>query len=219
MFIAREGFREIAIATVVLTPAAWLLARLWWPLSIVPVVLWLYVLSFFRDPPRRRTHQPGELCSPADGTVQDVTLLETHETIGGPAARIGIFLSLFNVHVNRMPCAGRVRGVTYRPGRFLDARDPRAGTDNESNTLVIEPDPPMPGPVEIRQVAGLVARRIVCHAAAGQHWEVGARFGLIKFGSRTELIIPRGPETEIRVKVGDRVFGGLTIVAAQKMRS
>jgi phosphatidylserine decarboxylase len=216
MPIAREGFREIAIATVVLGALALGAGYVYWPAAIPFVVVWLWVLSFFRDPPRRRTYTPGDLCSPADGTVTEVSRLDMHDAIGGPALRIGIFLSLFNVHVNRMPCAGRVRSVTYKPGCFLDARHPDSGSKNESNTLLIDPDPPMPGPIEVRQVAGLVARRIICHAQPDQHWAIGARFGLIKFGSRTELIIPHGADTEVLVAVGDRVRGGLTILARQR---
>jgi phosphatidylserine decarboxylase len=126
-----------------------------------------------------------------------------------------VFLSLFNVHINRMPCTGRVRTVSYRRGEFLDARHPESGQRNESNTLLIDPDSPMPGPVEVRQVAGLVARRIICNVGEGQHATIGDRIGLIKFGSRTELIIPRRPGTEILVKVGEPVLGAITILARQ----
>jgi phosphatidylserine decarboxylase len=215
MGIAPEGLREILIATVVLGAAAagsWIV---FWPAAPVFVVLWIWVVAFFRDPKRQRAFEPGELCSPADGTVTELTRLDEHKTIDGPAVRIGIFLSLFNVHVNRSPCAGRVRSVTYQPGSFLDARHPDSGRRNESNTLVIEPDAPLPGPVVVRQVAGLVARRIICHAGAGDHMPIGSRFGIIKFGSRTELIIPRCESTEVMVSVGDKVRAGLTIVAKQ----
>ncbi len=147
--------------------------------------------------------------------MTEVAELDMVEAIGGPAVRIGIFLSLFDVHINRAPCSGRVRSLSYRPGEFLDARRPDAGRRNESNTLLIDPDDPMPGPVEVRQIAGLLARRIICHATAEQHLSIGARFGLIKFGSRTELIIPRGQGTEIKVKPGDKVRAGLTVVARQ----
>lgn len=213
MWIAKEGLREIAIATAVLAPGAWALAWLWPPLTILPAILWFYVLSFFRDPPRKTALAPGELCSPADGTVWDVSEVSHHADLQGPAIQVSIFLSLFNVHINRMPCAGTVRSTSHRPGQFLDARDSRAATHNECNTLLIEPDPPIAGPIVVRQVAGLVARRIVCHAQPGQHWAAGGRFGLIKFGSRTELIIPQRPGAEILVRVGDKVRGGLSVVA------
>lgn len=154
-------------------------------------------------------------CARADGTVTEVTELEQYEPIGGPAIRIGIFMSLFNVHVNRAPCSGCVRLLSHRAGEFLDARHPESGRRNESNTLLIDPDKPMPGPVEVRQVAGILARRIICHATVNQHLPIGTRFGMIKFGSRAELIIPHLDDTEIKVKVGDKVRAGLTLMAKQ----
>ncbi len=219
MPIAREGLREIALATLILGAFAAWSAWLFWPAAVPFVLLWLWVLSFFRDPRRQRSFEVGELCAPADGTVTEVAELDMYEPIGGPGVRIGIFLSLFDVHVNRAPCSGRVRSVSYCPGEFLDARRPDAGRRNESNTLLIDPDGPMPGPVEVRQIAGLLARRIICHATAKQHLPIGTRFGLIKFGSRTELIIPRGPGTEIKVKVGDKVRAGVTVVARQPVEA
>lgn len=213
--IAKEGIREIGLATLVLGGLAVLAGWLFWPLAILPGVVWLWVLAFFRDPPRRRTFAPGELCSPADGTVTEIAELDHHEAIGGPATRIGIFLSLFNVHINRSPCSGRVRSLYYRAGEFLDARHPECGRRNESNTILIDTDAPIPGPVEVRQVAGLVARRIICHAKANEHLGIGQRFGMIKFGSRTELIVPRLPDTRIEVKLGDKVHGGLTLMVRQ----
>lgn len=146
-------------------------------------------------------------------------MLDHHEAIGGPAIKIGVFLSLFNVHVNRSPCSGRVRSLLHKPGAYLDARHPESGSRNESNTVLIDPEAPMPGPIEVRQVAGLVARRIICHAKVGDHMPIGMRFGMIKFGSRTEVIIPRRAETQVVVQVGDKVQGGLTILARQPMDS
>ena len=219
MPIAREGLREIALATLVLGGLAAACIWLFWPAAILPGIVWLWVLSFFRDPRRQRTFEPGDLCAPADGTVTEVTELDRYESIGGPAVRIGIFLSLLNVHVNRLPCSGRVRSLSYRTGEFLDARHPESGRRNESNTLLIDPDEPMPGPLEVRQIAGVLARRIICHAAVDQHLTTGARFGLIKFGSRTELIIPRLPNTKISVRVGDKVRAGLTVVARQRVEA
>ena len=129
---------------------------------------------------------------------------------------MGIFLRRCNVHVTRAPGSGRVRALCYRRGEFLDARHPEAGRRNESNTVLIDPDAPMPGPVEVRQIAGLVARRIICHARANTFLAIGERFGLIKFGSRTELIIPLSDGTDIQVKVGDKVRAGVTIIARQR---
>ncbi len=210
--IAKEGAREITLATLLLGAAAALGGWFWWPAAIPCVLLWAWVIAFFRDPPRKRTYAPGELCAPADGTVTEISELPEYESIGGPAARIGIFLSIFDVHINRAPCSGFVRKITYKRGEYLDARDRESGLRNESNTLLIEPDAPLLGPIEVRQVAGFVARRIICHAKSGQRLAAGERFGLIKFGSRTELIFPR-EGTEVCVEVGDKVHAGLTIVA------
>lgn len=215
MPIAREGIREIAIATIVLTAMGYGATLIWWPLAIPLGIVWLWVISFFRDPVRVGRFEPGDLCSPADGTVTEVTVMDRDGHVGGPAIRVGIFLSLFNVHVNRMPCSGRVRTTVYKKGEFLDARHPESGERNEANLILFEPDPPLPGPVVVRQVAGRVARRIICHAQPGDHWERGGRFGLIKFGSRTELIVPWLDSTEVCVKVGDRVRGGLTVLIRQ----
>jgi len=215
MPIAREGIREILLATLLLGVLAAGALWLYWPLAVIPLVLWLWVLSFFRDPVRVREFGPQELCGPADGTITEITHLDHYEPLDGPAIRIGMFLSLFNVHANRAPCAGRVRTCTYKKGEFLDARHVESGQRNESNTLLIDPDAPLPGPVEVRQIAGLVARRIICHAGVGDHLTTGQRFGFIKFGSRTELIIPRLPGTEVTVGLGDAVRAGLTLLARQ----
>ncbi len=215
MLIAKEGLREIGLATLILGAlgvGAW---WLFWPLIILPAVVWMWVLAFFRDPPRHRAFAPGELCSPADGTITEISELDHYDTIEGPVIRIGMFLSLFNVHINRAPCSGQLRSLSYRAGEFLDARHPESGSRNESNTLLIDPDPPVPGPVEVRQIAGLVARRIICHAKAKQPLTIGGRFGLIKFGSRTELIIPNRGNTKVVVKIGDKVRAGLTVLAVQ----
>ncbi len=217
MPIAREGLREMLLGTLLLAALAWGAAWWHWAAALPFVVLWLWLIAFFRDPPRRRTFAPGEFCAPADGTVTEITTLDRYPPLDGPALRIGIFLSLFNVHVNRMPCAGTIRSVTHKPGEFLDARHPDSGARNESNTLVIEPHAPLRGPVILRQVAGLVARRIICHARAGDRLPIAHRFGLIKFGSRTELIIPHHANVEIMVSLGDKVRGGLTLLARQSL--
>lgn len=215
MPIAKEGLKEIAIATIVLGLASIGAGWIFWPLSIPFFIVWCWVISFFRDPERRRTFAPGDLCSPADGTITEITELPHHPDVGGPAIRIGMFLSLFNVHINRMPCAGRIQRIDYKPGEFLDARHPQSGERNESNTLVIEPDSPMPGPIVVRQVAGLVARRIICRAKVGDHVGMAERIGLIKFGSRTELVIPQRADTRVTVTIGEKVRGAWTVLANQ----
>ncbi|UCF34905.1 MAG: phosphatidylserine decarboxylase [Phycisphaerales bacterium] len=215
MPIAKEGLREIAIATVLLgglAAAAW---WLFWPAAILFLIVWLGILAFFRNPQRHPTGEVGELCAPADGTITEISKLDHHETIGGPAVRIGIFLSILDVHVNRSPCAGTVRSIDHRKGRFLDARHPESGERNEASTMILDTDDGMPGPIVVRQVAGKVARRIVCHAGVGDRMPMGHRFGMIKFGSRTELIFPLLRETEVPAGVGDKTKAGLTILARQ----
>lgn len=213
MGIAREGLREILVSTLVLGALSVAVAQLHWAATLPFGLTWLWVIAFFRDPTRRRRFAPGEMCSAADGTVTEITNLDHYAPLGGPAIRIGAFLSIFNVHINRAPCAGRVRSVEYRRGEFLDARHRESGYRNESNAVLLEPAEGIPGPIEIRQVAGFVARRIVCHAKPGERLGIGERFGLIKFGSRTEIVIPRVPSTEVLVSVGDRIRAGVTVVA------
>jgi phosphatidylserine decarboxylase len=185
-----------------------------WPVGIVLTLAWLAGLAFFRDPERQTPTDPNALVSAADGKVIETAQLDGCEDIGdGPASRISVFLSVLNVHINRSPCAGVVRKIRYEPGRFLDARHPDCGQLNEANTIVIEPDPPHVGPVVVRQIAGLIARRIVCSVAEGDRVEAGQRIGLIKFGSRTEIIVPGHHLYEPCVAVGERARGALTILA------
>jgi len=219
MRLARDGFWEMLIATATLglgggvavwaaltvTPWLWILAG---PLLIV----WLFVLAFFRDPHRAIPDEPGLMVSPADGRVTHVERIDHHEAIGGPAIRISIFLSIFNVHINRSPCAGRVVRTEYEAGEFLDARHPESASRNERNTIVLEPDDPLGGPVIVRQIAGLIARRIVCRLGSGDHVGRGERIGLIKFGSRTDLIVPAESKLEPAVRINDRVKGGATVL-------
>lgn len=204
-------------STVLLGAAVWASAVWFWPAVIPLAMVWCWSIAFFRDPRREAVLGAGELCAPADGRVTDITPVE-FPAIGGPALRVGVFLSLFDVHINRSPCRGRVRSTVYRAGRFLAAMKPAAAERNESNTLVIDTDPPMPGPVGVRQVAGMAARRIVCHAHEGTALTSGERFGMIKFGSRTELIVPLVDGTEVLVKVGDKVRAGVTPLVRQPIQ-
>ncbi|MCB9849503.1 MAG: phosphatidylserine decarboxylase family protein [Phycisphaerales bacterium] len=212
MPLAKEGFREMLLATLVLGAVAWALSWLHPMAAIFPLIIWGWAISFFRDPRRVGSFADGQMCAPADGTVTEVVKLDDHELIGGPAYRIGIFLSIFNVHINRAPCAGTVKRVIYSPGEYLDARHPESGSRNEANTVILEAAAPHSGTVVVRQVAGLIARRIICHARKGDCLTRGERFGLIKFGSRTELIVPASVDVDIRVKMGDRVRAGLTVM-------
>lgn len=202
------------IGSVVLAITAVGLGLAWLPLAIivVPVLVWLF--AFFRDPHRQVPAEQHAMVSPADGTVSDITELEHDELLGGPAVRVGIFLSVFNVHVNRSPCDGRVLAVTYKKGKFINAmKHGEASQDNESNTVVLaEPQGKRPIAV-IRQIVGLIARRIICTVKTEEVVERGQRIGMIKFGSRTELSIPKWLEPQIKVTVGQTVRGAADIIA------
>ncbi len=182
----------------------------WW--ALLPGAIVVFLLSFYRDPPRRVP--PGEnlIISAADGKVVEISRNLTGPD-GEPVMRIMVFLSVFNVHVNRAPCAGRVRAVDYRPGQYLNALRPEADTLNEANTLVLDPTGPLPGPVRVRQIAGVLARRIVCAAKPGDVLTAGQRYGMIKLGSRTEIVMPESPDWEVLVQIGQKVKGGRTVLA------
>ena len=154
------------------------------------------------------------MVSPADGKVSDITEVADDPHLGGPAIRIGIFLSVFNVHINRSPCDAKVLDVKYKKGKFINAMDhSRASDENESNTVVLgEPQSGKPVAV-VKQIVGLIARRIIFSAKEGELLERGQRIGMIKFGSRTELSIPKWLEPQIMVQVGQTVRGGADIVA------
>lgn len=164
----------------------------------------VFCLYFFRDPERAIPDGPVAV-SPADGRVMQV------RTYGDESRRVSIFLNLFDVHVNRTPIAGTVTEKEYRTGRFLMAHRDEASLENEQNTLAIEGQGSR---VIVRQIAGLVARRIVCNKQIGDPVEKGERFGLIKFGSRTDVFL--GPEWELAVREGDRVHGGSSIIARRQ---
>lgn len=219
MTIAREGLREITISTLVcLVPAvaaAWaasVYSQWLWVPAIVLFAIWVFSIAFFRDPHRVVPTDANVMVSPADGKVTEVTTIEDCDLVGGPAFKVSIFLSVFDVHINRSPCSGRVVSCEHKPGEFLDARHPECGVRNEANTIVIEPTGKIGGPVIVRQIAGLIARRIICRVGPGDTLECGQRIGLIKFGSRTELIVPKASGFDPVVKVGDFVRGGATVM-------
>jgi len=185
-----------------------------WPVGVLLALAWFGGLLFFRDPQRKTPTEPGLFVAAADGRVTETVTVENDPWVGGPATRLSVFLSVFNVHVNRSPCAGVVRAVEYQPGRFLDARDPKSGAMNEANTIVIEPTEPRGiSMVVVRQIAGKIARRIVCTVKPGDRVQRGQRIGLIKFGSRTELIIAGRGTCEPQVKIGDKTRGAVTVMA------
>ena len=187
----------------------------WWLIGVVPsCAFWAFMVLFFRNPKRAAPTDPGLLISPADGTIWDIEEVDEDELIGERCLRIGIFLSVFNVHVNRAPFDAKVTGVVYRPGLFRDARSAAAGQENESKTLRLEiTEAERAGcPVLVRLVSGAIARRIVCDLEEDQLVERGKLIGMIKYGSRTELWIPVRAGFESSVKVGDKVQGGRSII-------
>ena len=212
--VTRHGFKEMLIGSVVLALMAMALGYAWWPLALLalPVLVWLF--AFFRDPERAVPTEEHLMVSPADGTVSDVTQIDNDPDLGGPAVRIGIFLSVFSVHINRSPCEAKVLDIRYKKGKFINAMSHgRASEENESNTVVLgEPTTGKPIAV-VKQIVGLIARRIIFTASKGDVLPRGARMGMIKFGSRTELIIPKWLEPQVQVKEGDAVRGAATVVA------
>ena len=180
----------------------WLTSPAWALLPLLPAV---FLLWFFRDPERAIPQEPGALVSPADGKVTDVSVVNSEN---GKQVRISIFLSVFDVHVNRSPIAGVIRDVRYQRGKFLDARTPGCADQNEQNIVTLEGDGQR---IVFKQIAGLLARRIVFSPRLGDRLERGQRVGLIKFGSRTDVLFDA--EARLNVKVGDRVEGGASILA------
>lgn len=210
--IARDGFpfilgfffaSGVLLWLAVRFDSRWLLA-----LGAVGSVLFCIVLFFFRDPERIIPGDPGLLVSPADGRITSIDTLAEHPFVGSGAQRIIIFLSPFNVHINRYPCDGTIQKVEYRPGKFLPAFADQVDSVNERNDLFLST---ADGPVAVRQVAGFLARRIVCRGNEGDRISRGARFGMIKFSSRTDLIVPAS--MRVTAHVGDHVRGGETILA------
>ncbi len=219
MRLAPDGYREMLLSTATLglggMACVWLAQRVspwFWAAAVPLLALWLFTIAFFRDPERTIPSGPGLFVAPADGRVTEVSRLEGFDNMAGPVLKISIFLSVFDVHINRAPCSGRVVRTRYTHGEFLDVRHPECGIRNERNTITIQPDDGLPGPIVLRQIAGLVARRIVCRLSSGDHCLRGQRIGLIKFGSRTDLIVPAVEGLEPAVKVNDYVYGGRTVV-------
>jgi len=212
--IAPEGRREILLglcASALLGLIAWRSGWMWfWPIAALPG---LVVLGFFRDPDRSVPAEPDLLVAPADGRVTHVEHIDRDPLIGGPAVRLSIFLSVLDVHINRSPWGGRVVNIRWQNGVFHDAREERSASENYSNSIVIAPDGPLRGPIVVRQIAGKIARRIVCHLRPGEVVQRGQRFGMIKFGSRTDLIIPAQEGLRLLVQPGSRVYAGKTPVA------
>jgi phosphatidylserine decarboxylase len=198
----------IAIALVDGLPAGWALAGAF-------ALFFLFALFFFRDPRRSPPEGSPGLVAPADGRVTDVSEVDEPEVVGGKALRVGVFMSLFDVHVNRAPCAGEVRSVRHRDGTFGDVRREEAWARNENVLLGLRC---AEGTVAVRLVAGAVARRIAHAAAPGAKFRRGERIGMVKFGSRAEVLVPAGGGWAAAVKAGDRVRAGETVLLARAGR-
>jgi phosphatidylserine decarboxylase len=176
--------------------------------GLAAILIW--ILSFFRDPYRICPFDENLLLAPADGRIIDIEAVEENGFIGGLALKIGIFLSIFDVHINRAPCNVTVEKITYRPGRYKNAAKPSSAKINESNELDLRRIDRPKDKLIIRQISGAIARRIVCLAREGQKLSGGEKFGMIKFGSRTELYVAATGNMKILVRAGDKVKAGLT---------
>ena len=200
--MAREGIPFVLIGLFI--AIAFIFAGIWW-LAVVFIALAAFTAYFFRDPDREVTNEENLVVSAADGRVTRIEKLNP-ENADSPNV-VSVFLSIFDVHINRSPIAGEIAEVVYSKGKFVIATREDASQINEQNALTIKNERMT---IVCKQIAGVLARRIVCWKRAGDRVRLGERFGLIRFGSRTDLILP--PEVEIAVKVGDRVRGGVTII-------
>ena len=200
--MVRDGYFYGIGSAIAAAIIVWLAA---WPYAIPVLLLGAFCLWFFRDPERQIPSVPGAVVSPGDGKVTDVSIINTG---GYPQARISIFLSVFNVHVNRSPIAGVIRDVRYQRGKFLNAMAANSAEENEQNVVTVEGEGRT---VVFKQIAGLIARRIVFNMKVGDTVARGQRVGLIKFGSRVDVVCDH--DAAIKVKLGDKVQGGSTVLA------
>ena len=213
--LARGAEKELAIAGIPLVLAV--TAAIVWPrlytvlLAGLFIALFAVLLHFFRDPKRTPPTGEGVFLAPADGQVVEIRQVHEPGFLGGEALKVGIFMSLSNVHVNRAPVGGQVVLVEHVPGQFLQAFRPEASEVNEHNLVGLETGY---GRVLVKQIAGILARRVVCWVRPGQRLEAGERLGVIKFGSRVEMYLPLGAHPFVRV--GEQVHAGITVVARWK---
>jgi len=202
VIIARDGFVYVLLPAAV---AAVFAVLGFWPVAVIFGLLAAFMAYFFRDPNRATPADAHAVVSPADGRVTRVKAID--DQAANSATLVSIFLSPFDVHINRAPIAGRVSNVSYTRGKFLMATDENSSLVNEQNAITIEGEDVT---IVCKQIAGILARRIVCWKQAGERVELGERFGLIKFSSRTDLVLPAN--IEVLVKEGARVKGGLTVI-------
>ncbi len=212
MNFAREGLPLIAVAALVAVGAyAFALNRRSWPLWLLAFLLTLvaiWVAYFFRDPERSGARGDRVVVAPADGKVVLITDVDETTFMNGRTTRVSIFMNVFSVHVNRYPVSGTVTLVSRNAGKFLNAAAEQASLENEQNSVGITSGPHR---VLVRQIAGLIARRIITYSEHGQQVEQGARMGLIRFGSRVDVFLPAG--SALRVKLGDLTQAGTTVLA------
>ena len=212
MNFAREGWAFIVAATLIAAAAFGVaLAKRSWPLWLVAfalTIIALWVASFFRDPQRPGERGDRIVIAPADGKVVMITDVDEPTFIRGRAKRVSIFMNVFNVHVNRYPVSGVIRYVERKSGRFMNAAAEESSLENEQTSVGIESGARR---ILVRQIAGLIARRIVTDGRDGEQVHQGERMGLIRFGSRVDVFVPAG--SVLRVKVGDITFAGVTVIA------
>lgn len=223
---AREGLAELFVLSTLFFGGAALLSGvilsgvvtgvlsyIGWLLVLTLVLFGMEIVWFFRNPQRAIPAGEGVIVSPADGTFDTIEEIAHHEYIGGPAIEIGIFLSIFNVHINRMPVAGKIIKLAYRPGKCLNALRPESTRLNERLEVYLQMPEPTNRPMLVQQITGAIARRIVCRLKPGDELTKGAQFGMIKLGSRTVIVFPQEEGLEILAKPGDKLKAGSTILA------
>jgi phosphatidylserine decarboxylase len=204
--VAREGF-PFVIVSCILTLLFVCLGLVF--VSVLAGIVSLFMILFFRDPERNNTAPNKAVLTPADGRILKIQHIDDNNNpLGEPAIMVGIFMSILNVHVNRIPVRGIIKDITYRPGKFLSANLDKASEQNESNRITLQTSDSRK--VVLIQIAGLIARRIVCWAKNGDLMEPGQRFGLIRFGSRLEVYLPY--DTQITAQLRQKVIGGKTII-------
>ncbi len=206
--IAKEGF--IFIIPLAFLAAVFYSFDYYWAAGLLEG-LFLFCCWFFRDPERTIPQEPNVIVSPADGKVVEIIKESDPLLPNENYTRISVFLNVFNVHVNRVPIAGKIEATRYNKGKFLNAANHKASLDNEQTAILLNNGSAQ---ILVKQIAGLIARRIVCYAKKGDEYQIGERFGLIRFGSRTDIFVPEG--TEIKVKEGDIVSGGSSIIGYLK---
>jgi phosphatidylserine decarboxylase len=210
--LVRVGLAEVILMSILLLGLAFVVA-IWNPWCALPLlVIWSGVLWFFRNPRRDVPRDQQCVVSPADGKIVALEKLTHDPHCAGPAIKVGIFLSVFDVHINRVPLAARLIGTTYRPGKFLNALLPASARENEQLATRWEATESPYRRFTVRQIAGAIARRIVCWSQPGEMHAAGEAFGMIKLGSRTELILPEEAGFEITIKLGQRVRAGSTVL-------